>query len=105
VRLYEDAGQVRISVADDGHGISQDELPHVFEPFWTTRGSIAGHTARSGGTGGTLGLGLAVARSLAMAAGGSLDIERTSPRGTIMVACLPTQGAANPGPRPAKPAT
>ena len=62
VRLYEDAGQVRISVADDGQGISKDDLPHVFEPFWTTRGSI------SGGTGGTLGLGLTVARSLAVAA-------------------------------------
>ncbi|NIA22077.1 MAG: hypothetical protein GWP05_08985, partial [Anaerolineaceae bacterium] len=56
----------------------------------------------------TLGLGLTVARSLAVAAGGSLDIERTSPQGTIMVACLPTRGAANPGdpgPGPDKPAT
>ena len=94
VRLCQQASQVLLRVSDDGHGISEDDLPHVFEPFWTTHGSIAGHMARRGGSGGTLGLGLTVARSLAVAAGGWLDVEHSGPEGTTLIARLPGDPAA-----------
>jgi signal transduction histidine kinase len=33
------ASGIRITVADSGCGISSDVLTHLFEPFYTTRGS------------------------------------------------------------------
>lgn len=58
---------VRISVSDTGNGIAPEELPHIFDRFWS----------RSDGSGG--GLGLAIARSLVQAQGGR--IEATSQTG------------------------
>lgn len=98
VRLREQARQVLLRVSDDGTGISEDDLPHVFEPFWTTRGSIAG------GTGGAVGLGLTVARSLAAAADGSLDVEHSGPGGTTLVVHLPACPAAGSAAGGGKPA-
>lgn len=36
LRAYTAAGRVVIEVADDGRGIPEDALPHLFEPFFTT---------------------------------------------------------------------
>lgn len=61
--------EVEIRVRDHGHGISEACRPHVFEPFFTTK--------TAGGPGG-LGLGLAISRSLAASARGSLSFTSTS---------------------------
>ena len=61
--------QALISVTDDGCGITARDLTHVFEPFYSTR--------RDG-----TGLGLAVARQIAIAHGGRVDIESTEGVGT-----------------------
>jgi two-component system sensor histidine kinase KdpD len=62
--------QVRISVADEGPGISPEDLPHVFDSFYRARREdrIVPGT----------GLGLAIARGLTEAMGGT--IEARSPR-------------------------
>jgi signal transduction histidine kinase/CheY-like chemotaxis protein len=59
---------VRVVVADTGHGISSDFLPHVFERF---RQSDASSTRRHGG----LGLGLGLVRDLIELHGGSVRAE------------------------------
>ena len=66
----------RITIADSGIGIPPEDLPHIFEPFWTSK-------AR--GTG----LGLALCRKVAEEHGGSLRIESTEGAGTIVTVVLP----------------
>lgn len=83
VTLAADRGEVVLKVRDTGSGIRPEDLPHVFEPFWTTRGSLAG------GHGGALGLGLTVARSLVTSGGGRLELTSTPGRGTTATVRLP----------------
>jgi C4-dicarboxylate-specific signal transduction histidine kinase len=60
--------RVVLTVRDSGPGIALDALPHLFEPFFTTR---------EGG----LGLGLSLGESLALGMGGALTGGNDSPRG------------------------
>ena len=71
-----DATGVTISVADTGAGISQEDLPHVFERFWRA------DKVRSREAGGT-GLGLAIARQIAEQHGSSLVVESAVGRGSV----------------------
>jgi signal transduction histidine kinase/ActR/RegA family two-component response regulator len=59
-------GRARLTVSDDGIGISADFLPHLFEPFRQADGSP---TRAHGG----LGLGLSLARRIAELHGGTLS--------------------------------
>ncbi len=63
--------RVRILVEDDGEGMSEQTLLHVFEPFYGTRAP---------GTGS--GLGLAVSRGLVEQMGGTLVFESAAGKGT-----------------------
>ena len=79
-----DATHVRLQVQDDGCGIPEDVLPHIFEPFYTTKGSGKG-----------TGLGLAITRQQVTRHGGHIDVE-SGPRGTVMRVTLPRADAAEP---------
>jgi signal transduction histidine kinase len=70
-------GRVYIDVADDGPGLPRAAREHLFEPF---EGS-----GRSGGAG----LGLAIARELAQAQGGDLQLVESSDKGTTFRIELP----------------
>ncbi len=70
-------GAALIRICDDGPGIPDKALRHLFEPF-------AG-SAKSGGTG----LGLSIARELVTAHGGELLVEKTGETGTIFAIRLP----------------
>lgn len=72
----EDHGVV-IDVSDNGTGIPEEALKHMFEPF-----------ARKGRSGGT-GLGLAIARELARGHGGDVTLLRTGPEGTTFRVAIP----------------
>jgi PAS domain S-box-containing protein len=74
-----DEGSVRCVVADTGPGIPAEDLPHVFDRFWSRRAS------RRGGAG----LGLTIAKALAEAHGGSLDVRSELGRGTTATLTLP----------------
>ncbi len=72
--------RVSIRIADDGPGIEQDRLAHIFDPFYTTR------------TEGT-GLGLSIAHQLVEKHGGAIDVETELGVGTTFVISLPTEPA------------
>jgi len=72
---------VTLSVSDTGQGIPPDELPHIFDRFWS-RGN-------AGGAGS--GLGLAIARSIVAVHGGSIHAESTVGLGTTIRVTLPVK--------------
>ncbi|MFJ8962233.1 sensor histidine kinase [Lentzea sp. NPDC102401] len=75
-------GGVVFRVTDTGSGISEDDLPHVFDRFWRADKS------RSRATGGS-GLGLAIVRKLVEAHGGTVDVTSTTGVGTTFRVRLP----------------
>lgn len=82
VGLDVDGDRVRLSVADRGPGLGDDEKERATERFW--RGDTDRRRTTAGAAGGT-GLGLAIARRLAEAGGGSLEL-RDNPGGGLVVA-------------------
>ena len=68
---------VRVSVSDTGPGISPENLPHVFDRFWQKERRTDG-----------LGLGLAIARGIAEAHGGTIQVESTLGVGTTFSSTL-----------------
>ena len=84
-------GGVLLRVADSGEGIAAEDLPHVFTRHY--RGDRARrHEA------GASGLGLAIARSLVMAHGGTINVESNVGAGTTFTIALPAAGAVTPIP-------
>jgi len=76
-------GPARITVQDHGPGIPADELPQIFERFYR------GDPSRTRATGG-FGLGLAIAKALVEAYGGTITAESAPGQGTCMTVELPT---------------
>jgi signal transduction histidine kinase len=70
------AGPVAITVRDRGIGIAPADLPHVFEPYFTTK--------RTG-----TGLGLAIAKNIVDALGGTLTVTSEVGRGTSITLLVP----------------
>jgi signal transduction histidine kinase len=69
-------GEVSVAVADTGPGIAPREAERIFRPFWS-------------GDGGGTGLGLTIARELALALGGRLELDSEPGRGSRFVLFLP----------------
>lgn len=67
---------VAIDVIDNGRGIEKDDLPHVFEPLFTTKQT---------GTG----LGLASCKAIIENHGGSIDCSSIPNRGTVFTVQIP----------------
>jgi len=75
---------VNLSFADQGVGISPENLPRLFDPYFTTR---------SDGTG----LGLAIADRIITDHGGKILVESSIGVGTVMTVCLPLADAGDTG--------
>jgi signal transduction histidine kinase len=69
-------GTLSVDVADTGPGIAADEVERIFRPFWSTDGR---------GTG----LGLPIARELAIALGGRIELESDVGKGSRFRLVLP----------------
>jgi two-component system sensor histidine kinase BaeS len=71
-------GEVTVSVTDTGPGIAPQEEERIFRPFWS-------------GAGGGTGLGLPIARELANALGGRLELHSAPGHGSRFVLVLPAK--------------
>jgi len=85
LRVEEAPERVTIRVLDDGPGIPEMELERAFEPFYR------GEASRNRATGGT-GLGLGIARNIARAHGGDLELRNRPQGGLEAVLSLPRVG-------------
>ncbi|MDY6972809.1 MAG: HAMP domain-containing sensor histidine kinase, partial [Thermodesulfobacteriota bacterium] len=69
---------VSVAIADDGHGIDEKEIAHVFEPFFSTK-------TQQGGTG----LGLSITYGLLQELGGGISVQSRVGEGTVFTITLP----------------
>jgi signal transduction histidine kinase len=81
-----DGRGIRLSVTDNGPGMTRAELDRAFDDF---------HTTKEGGTG----LGLSIVRRLALDLGGALRIETAPGTGTRVILELPLEAAHGDGGR------
>jgi signal transduction histidine kinase len=79
VCVESDTSHVRFEVSDSGPGISPQDLPHLFEPFWQAK-----KTAHLGA-----GLGLKITRGIADAHGGSIEANNAPEGGARFVLTVP----------------
>ncbi len=90
VTLSSTDGEARIDIDDDGPGIPEAELEHVFEPYVRLEASRARHTGGSG-------LGLAISRAVIRAQGGEVTLSRRAEGGLRARVALPLHGRQSTG--------
>ncbi len=78
LQLVEDGDSVRITIRDTGVGISSDDLPRIFEPFYTTKESGFG-----------TGLGLSIVYGILRSHGGDISVASTPGIGSTFTILLP----------------
>jgi PAS domain S-box-containing protein len=85
---------LRLTVSDDGCGMTPEVLARVFEPFFTTRANGLG-----------TGLGLAIVHGIVKRAGGAINVASEVGKGTTLEIYLPVAAArtAETGPTPDRP--
>jgi len=76
VGTWQEGGMVRLRVTDSGLGMNEEQLSHVFAPFFTTKPQ---------GTG----LGLTLVQQIAIEHGGHLECESASGKGSTFTLFLP----------------
>jgi PAS domain S-box-containing protein len=80
VGVAQAADEVHVTVRDSGPGIEAEVLPHIFEPFFSTKSE----EAMAG-----MGLGLSVSRSLIEAMDGRIEVDSTPGSGSQFTAVFP----------------
>jgi signal transduction histidine kinase len=76
ISIRERSGFVELTVADTGEGVGPNDLPKVFQPYFTTK--------KAG-----VGLGLAIAKRIVQAHGGSIDMTSSPGKGTSVGVKIP----------------
>ncbi len=83
--------EVEFEVSDNGPGLGEEELEHVFDRFWRAQ---SGDTQAVGGTG----LGLAIAKSLVELHGGAISANSVPGKGATFRFVLPIATDGQPSP-------
>ena len=95
VNAFRNNGKLLLQVKDTGMGISESQLPFIFDRFWQADNSAQ---RKHQGTG----IGLALVKELIEAQGGNVSAESKVGKGTTMTASLPyveaPSGAVTPVP-------
>jgi two-component system NtrC family sensor kinase len=78
INLTMDKNNFILRIMDEGTGISNKDLPHIFEPFYSTKEAANG-----------TGLGLAVTYGIITNHKGKIEVENTSNQGTTFKVVLP----------------
>ncbi len=77
----EKPGFCRVAISDTGCGIREEALPHIFEPFYTTKEVGRG-----------VGLGLAISYGIVRQHGGDIEVQSQVGAGTTFRIMLPAAG-------------
>ena len=77
--LVKDGTAILVKVEDNGHGVLEANLSHIFAPFFTTKGEGRG-----------TGLGLSIVKNIIDNHAGEISAENRSPLGTRFLLLLPT---------------
>ncbi len=70
--------KIKISITDNGVGISQEDLPHIFEPFFSAKQKTSG-----------IGLGMAIVHGIVQSHGGRVEVISDPGKGTTVSIILP----------------
>ncbi|MBD2383870.1 sensor histidine kinase [Cylindrospermum sp. FACHB-282] len=84
---YNEGKLAVITIKDQGPGISENDLPRIFEQFYTTNPSRQGNGN---------GLGLAIAKRILEAHHGSITASSTANQGATFTICLPLKAITDP---------
>ena len=79
-------GDVVVEICDTGAGITPEALPHVFDPFFTTRGVGEG-----------MGLGLSICHGIVTQMGGRISVESAPGKGSVFRVVLPATRRSSDG--------
>ncbi len=69
---------IRIDITDNGIGIPEDDIPQIFQPFFSTKHDTSG-----------IGLGLAIVHGIIKSHNGKIDVKSELGRGTTISITLP----------------
>jgi signal transduction histidine kinase len=86
--LHKRDGRAEVVVEDNGPGIAEEHLPHIFDRFYR------GDSRNTGGSG----LGLSIARWIADSHGGTIGVKSDVGKGTVFTVSLPLGDGATGGP-------
>ncbi len=81
---------VIVEIEDQGPGINEEDLPHVFDPFFKGKKQLKEKDSKQGS-----GLGLAIVKSIVEAHGGEVWVKNREKGGTKFWFKIPRQGVGN----------
>ncbi|MBS4055682.1 MAG: HAMP domain-containing protein [Bacteroidales bacterium] len=73
-----DEQSVKLEIIDDGKGIAPENMPHIFEPFFSTKHEASG-----------IGLGLAIVHGIVQSHKGSINVVSEPGKGTTIAITIP----------------
>ena len=73
-----DENNVKVEIRDNGAGIDPEDIQHIFEPFFSTKGKVSG-----------IGLGLAIVHGIVQSHNGKIEVYSELGKGSTISIILP----------------